>query len=74
MIVVCFHLLSSQREAKIRVAAPVAIKARELMIATYLVGEKVRREKALDFSGCNSRVAADKAVSVGGESLPPSVA
>jgi hypothetical protein len=40
MIVVCFHLLSSQREAKIRVAAPVAIKARELMIATYLVGEK----------------------------------
>ncbi len=39
MIVVCFHLLSSQREAKIRVAAPVAIKARELMIATYLVGE-----------------------------------
>jgi hypothetical protein len=28
----------------------------------------VRREKALDFSWCNSRVAADKAASLGGES------
>jgi hypothetical protein len=41
---------------------------------TRVIGDKVRREKALDFSGCNSREAADKAASVGGESLPPSVA
>jgi len=27
----------------------------------------LRREKALDYSGCNSRVAADKAASLGGE-------
>jgi hypothetical protein len=43
-------------------------------LAKVVVGKIVRREKALDFSGCNSRVAADKAVSLGGENPSPSVA
>jgi len=34
---VYFHLFSSQRETRIRAAPPLAIKAREVMIATYLV-------------------------------------
>jgi hypothetical protein len=35
----------------------VANKRRKLVLTTSkaIVGEKVRREKALDFSGCNSR-------------------
>jgi len=31
------------------------MKSEELICPQAVVGEKVRREKALDFSGCNSR-------------------
>jgi hypothetical protein len=55
-------------------AVEIVSETLRVAILAPMIGEKVRREKALDFSGCKSRVAADKAVSLGGENPSPSVA